>query len=147
MRHRNHSKRIARKPYQARLLLKNMVTSVLLYEQIRTTKKRAQVVKGIVDRVITIGKKEPTVNAIRKINKIVFDTNACRKVLEVLKQRYATRPSGFSRVVPVGTRHGDGALLADLILVDAAEPIEVSDTPKAAKKPAKKKAPAASTPA
>ena len=100
-------------------MLKNMVTSVLLYEHIRTTKKRAQVVKGIVDRVISIGKRERTDLAIRKINQIVFDTNACRKVLEVFKKRYATRSSGFSRIVPVGTRKGDGALLADLILMDS----------------------------
>lgn len=123
MRHRNHSKRLARKPNQSRLMLKNMVTSVLLYERIRTTKKRAQVVKGVVDRVIAIGKRERTDLAIRKINQYVLDDNACRKVLEVLKQRYAKRPSGFSRVVPVGTRGGDGALLADLILIDAAEPV------------------------
>ena len=106
-------------------MLKNMVTSVLLYERVRTTKKRAQVLKGIVDRVITIGKRERTDLAIRKINQYVFDDNACRKVLEVLKQRYKSRPSGFSRVVPVGTRHGDGALLADVILIDAAEPKEM----------------------
>lgn len=108
-------------------MLKNMVTSILLYERIRTTKKRAQVLKGIVDRVITIGKRERTDLAIRKINQYVFDDNACRKVLEVLKQRYATRPSGFSRVVPVGTRFGDGALLADVILIDAAEPKEMQN--------------------
>ena len=122
MRHRNHSKRLARKPDQARLLLKNMVTSVLLYERIRTTKKRAQVVKGMVDRVITIGKGDREDLAIRKINTMVFDDNACRKVIEVFKKRYAKRTSGFSRVVPVGSRKGDGALLADLILIDAVEP-------------------------
>ncbi len=106
-------------------MLRNMVTSVLLYEHIRTTKKRAQVVKALVDRVLTIGKRERADLAIRKINQIVFDPNACRKVLEVFKKRYAKRSSGFSRVVPVGSRKGDGAMLADLILLDAAEPEEV----------------------
>ncbi len=130
MRHRNHSKRLARKPHQSRLMLKNMVTSVLLYERIRTTKKRAQVVKGVVDRVITIGKGPKKDLAIRKINQYVFDTNACRKVMEVLAKRYAKRSSGFSRVVPVGTRGGDGALLADLILIDAVEPEKVVETEK-----------------
>ncbi len=136
MRHRNHSKRLARKPHQSRLMLKNMVTSVLLYERIRTTKKRAQVVKGVVDRVIAIGKGKKQDLAIRKINQYVFDDNACRKVIEVLSKRYAGRPSGFSRVVPVGTRGGDGALLADLILLDAAEPVTEVAAPK--KVPSKK---------
>ncbi len=127
MRHQNHSKRLARKPYQSRLMVKNMVTSVLLYERIRTTKKRAQVIKGVVDRVITIGKGEKKDVAIRRINQYVFDDNACRKVMEVLIKRYANRTSGFSRVVPVGTRGGDGALLADLILIDAAVPVEIEE--------------------
>lgn len=115
-------------------MLKNMVTSVLLYERIRTTKKRAQVVKGVVDHVISIGKTDRIDLAIRKINKIVLDENACKKVMEVLKKRYSSRPSGFSRVVPVGTRQGDGALLADLILIDAAEPVVAEETPKKARK-------------
>lgn len=118
-------------------MVKNMVTSVLLYERIRTTKKRAQVIKGVVDRVISIGKTNRTDVAIRQINQYVFDENACRKVMEVLVKRYANRSSGFSRVVPVGTRGGDGALLADLILIDAAVP--VSEEPKeVAAVPAKK---------
>ena len=141
MRHRNHSKRLARKPAQARLMLRNMLTSVLLYERIRTTKKRAQVVKALVDRVITIGKKERTDLAIRRMQPMLADENASRKVLEVLKQRYAKRTSGFSRIVPVGMRKGDGASLADLILIDAAEPAAIASDAKektAAKKPAKK---------
>lgn len=150
MRHRNHSKRLARKPAQSRLLLKNLVTSVLLYEKVRTTKKRAQVARSIVDRVITIGKNKRPDLAIRQINLVVTDDNACRKILEVLKTRYAKRPSGFTRMVPAGQRHGDGALLVDLMLVDAAEPVveapkaekaatTASAKPKAPKKTASKK--------
>ena len=126
-------------------MVKNMVTSVLLYERIRTTKKRAQVIKGVVDRVISIGKNNREDVAIRQINQYVFDDNACRKVMEVLVKRYANRPSGFSRVVPVGTRGGDGALLADLILIDAAVPVgaEVSEKETApVKKTRSKKTPA-----
>ncbi|MSR68004.1 50S ribosomal protein L17 [Candidatus Peribacteria bacterium] len=145
MRHQNHSKRLARKPYQSRLMVKNMVTSVLLYERIRTTKKRAQVIKGVVDHVITIGKDKQKDRAIRRINQYVFDQNACRKVMEVLAKRYESRTSGFSRVVPVGTRGGDGALLADLILIDAAVPLETEEKKVAAvssKKALSKKVPA-----
>jgi large subunit ribosomal protein L17 len=55
MRHRNHSNRIGKKQDVTKSMLKNMVTSILLYERIVTTKKRANVVKGLVDRVITVG--------------------------------------------------------------------------------------------
>lgn len=143
MRHQNHSQRLGRKPDQARSLLKNLVTSILLYETVRTTKKRAQVVRPLVDRVIAIGKRERNDLAIRKINQMVCDDNACRKVLEVLKQRYASRPSGFTRMVPVGQREGDGALMVDLSLVDAAAPvIETEAAPNVPKKksPSKKTA-------
>ena len=57
--------------------------------------------------------------------------------MEVLKQRYANRPSGFTRIVPVGTRHGDGALMSDVILIDAAEPV-VNEEPVAKVKKVKK---------
>ena len=139
MRHQNHSQRLSRKPDQARSLLKNLVTSILLYESVRTTKKRAQVVRPLVDRVIAIGKRERNDLAIRKINLIVTDVNACRKVLEVLKQRYANRPGGFTRMLPVGQRSGDGALMVDLSLVDAAAPvIESEEEPKKELAPKKK---------
>lgn len=122
MRHRNHSQRLARKPDQARSLLKNLATSILLYERVRTTKKRAQVVRGVVDRIIAIGKSERKDLAIRRINTMVLDQNACRKVLEVLVPRYATRRSGFTRITPLGAREGDGAMFCEISLIDAVDP-------------------------
>jgi large subunit ribosomal protein L17 len=138
MRHRNHSKRLGRKPDQARQILKNLATSVLLYERVRTTKKRALVIRGTIDRIITIGKTNRTDLAIRKLSTMVSDKNASKKVLEVYKKRYADRPSGFTRIKPVGMRKGDGAFLVDLELVDAAVGSdaaydeEVTETPKKA---------------
>lgn len=147
MRHRNHSQRLARKPDQARSLLKNLATSILLYERVRTTKKRAQVVRGIVDRIITIGKSERKDLAIRRINTMVLDDNACRKVIEVLVDRYANRRSGFTRITPLGAREGDGAMFCEISLIDAVDPtvVETSKeavvkTPKIAK-PKKKASP------
>lgn len=140
MRHRNNSKRLGRKPNQARLLLKNLATSILLYERVRTTKKRAEVVRGVVDNIITIGKKDRPDLAIRKLASLVSDKNASKKVLEVLKKRYATRPSGFTRIKPVGMRKGDGALLVDIELVDAVIGADAPVDTEAAEKPAKKTA-------
>lgn len=146
MRHRNHSQRIARKPNQARLLLRNLTTSIILYERVKTTKKRAQVVRGIVDKVICMGKKFDRVDlAIRRMQPFLSDDNASRKVLEVLKQRYATRSSGFTSIKPLGQRGGDGALLCEISLIDAAAPelvdasADTEKTKKTSKKPSSKK--------
>lgn len=140
MRHRNHSQRLARKPDQARSILKNLATSIILYERVRTTKKRAQVVRGLIDKIINVAKKKRTDLAIREINTLVLDENACRKTLEVLKTRYEKRPSGFTRIVPVGMRGGDGALLCEISLVDAVAPVVVdTKAPKVTNKTVSKK--------
>ena len=119
MRHRLSRLRLRQKPAHSRSLQRNLVTSVLLYETVRTTKKRAEVVQPIVEHVITIAKKKQPQIAIRAINAIVTHKNACRKTMEVLKPRYAARQSGFTRIVPLGSRTGDGAKLVNLQLVDA----------------------------
>ncbi len=124
MRHRHSRLRLRYKPAHSRMLQRNLVTSLLLYESIRTTKKRAEVVRPIVDRVITIAKTKRPVLAIRAINALVTHKNACRKTMEVLKQRYASRLSGFTRIVPLGCRNGDGAEVVMMQLVDA-EGVEV----------------------
>jgi large subunit ribosomal protein L17 len=141
MRHRNHSKRLGKKADQSRSILRNLATSIILYERVRTTKKRAQVIRGCIDQIITIGKTQRIDLAIRRMQPLLSDENASRKVLEVLKQRYAKRTSGFTRIVPVGARHGDGASMADIILIDAAEPAvlaEEAKEKKAIEKTAKK---------
>ncbi|MCK5019652.1 MAG: L17 family ribosomal protein [Candidatus Peribacteraceae bacterium] len=101
------------------MMERNLLTSVLLYESIRTTKKRAQVVQPMIDKIITQAKKNVPHIAIRAINKIVTDKNASKKIMEVYCERYKNRTSGLSRIVPAGARKGDGAEAVDLVLVDA----------------------------
>jgi hypothetical protein len=74
---------------------------------------------------------------------MVTDENACRKILEVFKKRYATRRSGFTRITPLGQRGGDGAMLCEISLIDAAVPQVVDEAPAAPKKTASKKTPSA----
>ncbi len=146
MRHRHSRLRLRQKPAHSRALQRNLVTSVLLYETVRTTKKRAQVVQPIVEHIITVAKKKLPHIAIRSINAIVTHKNACRKTMEVLKPRYATRTSGFTRIVAVGSRIGDGAKLVHLQLVDAEAPMAPAEAKVKAKelKKAKTKQRAAS---
>ncbi len=118
MRHRHSRLRLRQKPAHSRLLQRNLVTSILLYESVRTTKKRALVIRPLVDKLITIAKKKDPSNAIRAINAVVLDRNASRKLMEVFRVRYAERTSGFTRMIPLGSRHGDGAEMVTFELVD-----------------------------
>lgn len=120
MRHRLSRLRLRHKPAHSRQLLRNLATSVLLYESVRTTKKRAEVVQPMVERIITVAKTKDPRNAIREINRHVTHKNACRKVMELLKDRFAKRSSGYTRMTPLGLRHGDGAKMVTLELMDAA---------------------------
>lgn len=140
MRHRNSSQRLRQKPAHSRMLQRNLVTSLVLYETIRTTKKRAAVVQPILDRLIVTAKKKDRVNATRALNAVFTHKNATLKTLEVLADRYKNRPSGFSRAIPVGARIGDGAELVTLSLIDAVRPTAAkAEEVKAEKKAAPKK--------
>ena len=121
------------------MMKRNLLTSLLLYESVRTTKKRAQVIAPEVDKLIAFAKSHSAHVAIRRLNATVTDTNASRKVMEVLTKRYAKKNSGLTRTQHVGVRVGDGAQLVDISLVEG----EVVEEPKAEPKKAEsKKAPA-----
>lgn len=134
MRHRLSRRRLGLKPAHERMFKRNLLTSLLLYEAVRTTKNRAQVIAPMVDHIIAMAKKTAPHNAIRAINRVVTDRNASRKIMQVYIRRFAAVPSGFTRMTPVGARLGDNAKLVDLALVEG---IAVEEAP-AQKKEAKK---------
>lgn len=118
MRHLRSRLRLKAKPAHARMMERNLATSVLLYESVRTTRKRAKVVQPIIDRLISYAKNNPPHVAIRYVNKVVTDKNASKKIMEVYKDRYKNRNSGLSRITPAGVRKGDGAEIVDLSLIE-----------------------------
>lgn len=111
------SSKLGRKPAQRAMLLKNLATSLILFESIRTTRARAKAVIPIVERLIAKSKKQSLQVAIRSLKRHLTHENASRKVLEVLIQRYAKRSSGFCTLKAAGCRKGDGAELVDLSLI------------------------------
>lgn len=118
MRHQHLKNRLRQKPAHARLIKRNLVTSLLLYETVRTTKRRAEVIQPIVEKLIGHAKKNEPMRAIRYVNQYVTDKNASRKIMEVFVKRFASRNGGLTRIVPVGARKGDGAKLVDLSFVE-----------------------------
>lgn len=118
--------KLGRKPAQRKMLVRNLVTSLILYESVRTTKARAKAIQPLLDRMIAKAKSRPRHTAVRYMNTIVTDPNASRKMFDVLVERFKERPSGFSSITAVGKRRGDGAELVEISLVDASV---TTDTP------------------
>ncbi len=99
-------------------LLRNLATSVILFEKVKTTVGRAKQVRPIVEDLITKAKTKTPVAAIRQINQVVQDPNAGKKLVEVLKERYKERNGGYTRIVKLGFRAGDAAEMVSIQLVD-----------------------------
>lgn len=116
MRHRNAGTTLDRKKGPREALLRNLATSVILYEKVTTTKAKAKAVRPKVERLITIGKKGD-IAARREIGKTLYGENAVKKVIEVLAPKYKTRNGGYLRVTALGARQGDGAEIVQIELV------------------------------
>lgn len=98
-------------------LLRNLATSIILHEKVKTTTARAKQVQPIVEDLITKAKTKDTVAAIRQIDQIVFDDKAGRKLIEVLKDKYKDRNGGYTRIIKLGHRAGDAAEMVQIQLV------------------------------
>ena len=117
MRHRVKSKRVSRNKAHLSSMLRNMATSIVLFEKIRTTKAKANAVKPIVEKLIVDSKQLALPLAMRKLKAYVKDDNAVKKLIEDLAKRYKDRSSGFTRVTPIGYRPGDAAPMVQIELV------------------------------
>jgi large subunit ribosomal protein L17 len=116
MRHRNKNKILDRKKGPRELMLRNLAASILLYEKVKTTRAKAAAVRPLVERLITAAK-VGDLNARRGLIKVLLQKNAVKKTLEVLGVRYKSRPGGYTRIIKLGTRAGDGAAMVQIELV------------------------------
>jgi len=116
MRHRNKNKILDRQKGPRELMLRNLASSILLYEKVKTTKAKAQAVRPLVERMITASK-AGDLSARRGLIKALLQKNAVKKSIEVLGVRYQTRPGGYTRVTKLGSRAGDGAEMVQIELV------------------------------
>jgi len=117
MRHGFANKKLNRTSEHRKALLKNMLNSLVKYEQIKTTLPKAKFLKPQADKLITIGKKNSLQTTKQLVSKLQ-DINSANKVKKTLSKRYEKRNGGYTRIIKAGFRPGDKADMAYIELVD-----------------------------
>ncbi len=117
MRHKMGYKKLNRTSEHRKALIKNMLNSLVKYEQITTTLPKAKVLKPQADKLITLGKKNSLQNIRRIISKLQ-DEGSASKVRKTLSKRYENRKGGYTRIIKAGFRYGDNAPMAVVEFVD-----------------------------
>ena len=117
MRHRFGYKKLNRTSEHRKALIKNMLNSLIKYEQIITTLPKAKLIKPQAEKIITLGKKKNLTNTRVLISTLQDKTNA-NKVLNTLSKRYEKRAGGYTRIVKFGYRYGDNSPMAVIEFVD-----------------------------
>ena len=129
MRHRLGYKKLNRTSEHRKALIKNMLNSLIKYEQITTTLPKAKVLKPQADKIITLGKTNSLQNTKALISKLQ-DIKSTNKVKKTLAKRYENRKGGYTRIVKAGFRYGDNAPMAVIELVDRDVEAKKVDKPK-----------------
>ena len=117
MAHRIDVRKIGRKTGPRLALYRNLIVSVLRYEQVRTTEARAKEVRGQVERMITLAKEGTLASRRRIVAELPEEPLVIDKLINEIAPRYGDRSSGYTRVVRLGQRAGDAAPIVQLELV------------------------------
>ena len=117
MRHGMANKKLNRTSEHRKALLKNMLNSLIKYEQITTTLPKAKFLKPQADKIITLGKKE-TLQTTKMLMTKLQDITSTNKVKKTLSKRYEKRNGGYTRIIKAGFRYGDNAPMAVIEFVD-----------------------------
>ncbi len=117
MRHGLANKKLNRTSEHRKALLKNMLNSLIKYEQIKTTLPKAKFLKPQADKIITLGKKDSLHNTKILVSQLQ-DIKSANKVKRTLSKRYEKRSGGYTRIIKAGFRYGDNAPMAIIEFVD-----------------------------
>ncbi len=116
MRHRVKGKKLRRDTAHRRALLRNLVTSFLEKERIRTTLAKAKAARPLAEKMITLAKRN-TLHTRRRAIRFVIGKPVVKKLFDELGPRFSERPGGYTRIIKVAPRRGDGAQMAILELI------------------------------
>lgn len=117
MRHSIAGRKLGRRTGHRRALYRNLVTSLLKHEKLVTTEPKAKEVRGIAEKMITLGKKSG-LHSYRQALSFITDKKVTEKLFADLAPRYKERPGGYTRIVKLQPRPGDGAPMVKLELIE-----------------------------
>ena len=117
MRHKVAGRKLGRSTSHRRAMYRNLVTALLGYDKIITTEAKAKEVRGLAEKMVTLGK-EGGLHSRRQALSFVVDKKVVDKVFNELASRYVERPGGYTRITKLGPRLGDGAAMVQLELVE-----------------------------
>ena len=123
------NKKLNRTSEHRKALLKNMLNSLIKYEQIKTTLPKAKFLKPQADKIITLGKKE-NLQTTKMLVSQLQDIKSANKVKKTLSKRYENRKGGYTRIIKAGFRYGDNAPMAIIEFVDRDVEAKRVDKPK-----------------
>ena len=136
MRHKLAGRKLGRNSAHRRALLRNLVTSLLEHERLVTTLPKAKEIRPIAEKMITLGKRD-TVHSRRQVHAFLLSDSITKKVFDTIAPRFSDRPGGYSRIVRLGPRVGDGADVAVIELLGSGLEVRRTKEAKGAKKEAK----------
>lgn len=116
MRHRISGRKLGRNASHRKAMFRNMVTSLFEHERVQTTDAKAKELRRVAEKLITLGKRGD-LHARRLVLAYVRDKGVVAKLFDQISPRYAQRPGGYTRIIKVGERRGDGAPVSFLELV------------------------------
>ena len=117
MRHRNGAgRKLSRNTSHRRALLRNMVTSFLEHGRLMTTLPKAKEIRPLAEKMITLGKRD-SLHARRQVQSYLLKDAIAKKVFDSIAPKFADRKGGYSRIIKLGNRQGDGADLAIIELL------------------------------
>jgi large subunit ribosomal protein L17 len=124
VRHQRFGKKLSRDRSHRKALFKNLVNALVIHGEVKTTESKAKAIRRLVDKLITKGKKG-TLHSRRLIAAFLQSNKAVNKIVDELGPLFKKRPGGFTRIVRLGRRRGDDAMMVKLELVEKpAEPKE-----------------------
>jgi len=132
MRHRVKGRKLGRSPAHRKALFRNQLASLVKEERIKTTLHKAKELRPIAEKVVTQGKRD-TLHARRLVNRWLPERQLVKKVFEDIAPRFQERPGGYTRIIKLGPRRGDGAEMAVIEFVETGDGEVESDKKKGKK--------------
>jgi len=145
MRHNRSYRKLGRVSEHRRALFRNQLRSLIAHERIITTLPKAKELRPIAEKVVTLGRQVDSIHARRLVGRLVPDRDLIKRLFTEIGPRFVSRPGGYTRIVKLGPRAGDGAELAILEFVDYKLAEAKTKGAEETKKEKKRKRPAAAS--